>query len=122
LSRVVVNFEDAEEFLQKAGLWRLAKAFSALSPLYQRALAQRLPRQAGQLMLSYVAKVEEMGDITPESIALLQDTVLVRIILMSRDQLLAPKWATTPMQFNNADTSQSALSQASEKPAEPQAP
>lgn len=128
LSRVVVNFEDTEEFLQKAGLWRLAKAFSALEPVYQRALAQRLPRHAGQLLVSYVAKVEAMGDITAESIALLQDTVLVRIILMSREQLLSPTWASTAMQFNNAEVSQGALApkpEASEVPrskAKPKAP
>jgi hypothetical protein len=109
LSRVVVNFEDTEEFLQKAGLWRLAKAFCPLPVLHQRVLCQRLPRRAGSLLTAYIAKAEEMGDITPESVQRLQDAILSRVVLMSRAGTLSAAWGTTPIHFHDPASAMLAL-------------
>ena len=78
LSRVVVNFRDTEEFFNKAGLWRLAKASLPLDQTFLDGLRLRLPKEIGQLLVEYVAKAREMADINPENLGRLQEDILAR--------------------------------------------
>lgn len=102
LSRVVVNFSDAEEFFQKAGLWRLAKASLLEDQLFRDAFMQRLPREAGTLYEEYLGKAAEMGNVGEEVIRRLQDAILVHLRELGRRGEVEARWATVEMSFHDA--------------------
>lgn len=101
LSRVVVNFENTEELLQKAGLWRLAKACMAEPDSFIRTLLQRLPRRAAHHLEGYRQKAQEFAEISPEVGARLQDGVLVRVVLLSRNGTIGAAWQQAPMGYHD---------------------
>ena len=101
LSRVVVNFEDTEEFFQKAGLWRLAKASLLEDNEFRAAFRQRIPRKAGQLFTTYLEKAGEMQELTPEVLQRLQDSVLVRIRQLSKRGAIGSRWQQVEMAFHD---------------------
>lgn len=110
LSKVVVNFEDAEEFLQKSGLWRLARATINEPGAWQRAMVQRLPRRVGLLFGEQLARAREMqlGEDT-ELCARLQDAILVQVQLMARRGTVQRAWADAPMAYNDPAACAAAL-------------
>ncbi len=93
LSRVVVNFSDTEEFFQKAGLWRLAKAALLEDAQVREGFRQRLPREAGQLFISFVDKAGEMTELEEPVLKRLQDSILLRVREMSARGVLSAQWA-----------------------------
>ncbi len=101
LSRVVVNFDDTEEFFQKAGLWRLAKASLLEDAAFRASFRQRVPREAGQLFESYLEKASEMGDIGEEALKRLQDMVLLRIRELARRHEISARWGEQEMSFHD---------------------
>ncbi len=101
LSRIVPNFKDTEEFFQKSGLWRLAKASLLETPAFRAGFRQRLPRDAGLLFDVYVEKASEMEEINEDGLRRLQDSVLVRIRELSRNRVIGASWATMSMSFHN---------------------
>jgi hypothetical protein len=110
LSRVVVNFENTEEFLQKAGLWRLAKACLLESKGFATVMGQRLPRRAAQYLHAYMEKAQEMEDVTAEAQGRLQDAILLRVVLLSRAGTLSEPLQHLTMQYRDAGAAQEALS------------
>ncbi|MBI5508839.1 MAG: hypothetical protein HY903_08810 [Deltaproteobacteria bacterium] len=101
LSRIVPNFTDTEEFFQKSGLWRLAKA-SLLEPAeFRPGFKQRLPREAGQLYEQYLEKAAEMDTLTEDVLKGLQDSVLLRIQDLARRGVILPRWGEVQMIFHN---------------------
>lgn len=121
LSRVVMNFEDTEEFLQKSGLWRMAKACRLETNEANMALAQRLPRKAGQLLFLYIAKAAEMEDLTPEVLKRLQDSILTRVKLLAQMGRLGSALHDVQFQFHDPVAAQAALDAAA-KPSETASP
>lgn len=117
LSRVVMNFENTEEFLQKAGLWRLAKACLLEDESFRLAMGQRLPRRAAQHLHGYMEKAGEMEDLTPDALQRLQDSVLVRVILLSRQGALNPALAGGAMSYHDTINAERALEEAAALPA-----
>jgi hypothetical protein len=115
LSRVVMNFEDTEEFLQKAGLWRLAKGCLLEDEAARLSLAQRLPRKAGQLLGSYIQKAQAWEELTPEVLGRLQDSILVRVVMLSRTGKISAPWAQTPMGYHDAAAAQAAIEAATQR-------
>ena len=101
LSRIVPNFADTEEFFQKSGLWRLAKASLLETPDWRIAFRQRLPREAGQLYDQYLEKATEMEAVSEDVLKRLQDSVLLRIQELSRRSVILPRWAQVQMIFHN---------------------
>jgi hypothetical protein len=101
LSRVVVNFTDTEEFFQKAGLWRLAKAALIEDTGFRAAFRQRLPREAGQLFESFLEKAGEMEDLEEAVVKRLQDRVLGLIRDLSKRGQLSSRWVELEMLFHD---------------------
>jgi hypothetical protein len=100
LSRVVVNFTDSEEFFQKAGLWRMAKASLIEDDAFREGFRQRLPREAGQLFFTYMEKAGEIEELSPEMLQRLQDSVLVRIRELSKQGAIEARWRDMQMLFH----------------------
>ncbi len=103
LSRVVVNFDDTEEFFQKAGLWRIAKAMLPEGEAFQATYRQRMPRTAGELFDSYLVKAGEMEDLTEEKLARLQDSILMRVRELSDKGRISPRWAQLKFAYNDPE-------------------
>ena len=112
LSRVVSNFESTEEFLQKAGLWRLAKASVGESKRFRRAFGQRLPRRAGNLLFEFMERGDDMAEVDAAARQRLQDSVLIRVVLLSRTPAIAATWGKVTMRFHDANGAQAALAEA----------
>ncbi|MEZ4272566.1 MAG: hypothetical protein R3C68_14400 [Myxococcota bacterium] len=93
LSRVVVNFDDADEFFQKAGLWRIAKACLLEDEAFHAAFKQRMPREAGELFMEYLEKAREMEDFTEDSLKRLQDMIMLRVVELSRIGAVGSRWS-----------------------------
>lgn len=117
LSKVVVNFEDAEEFLQKSGLWRLARATINEPPAWHRAMVQRLPRRVGLLFGEHLARARELelGEDT-ELCGRLQDAILVQVQLMARRGKVQRAWADAPMAYRDPAACEAALQAADTGP------
>ena len=92
LSRVVVNFDDTEEFFQKAGLWRIAKGALLEDEVFRAAFRQRLPRSAGELFDTFFDKAGEMEDLTPDMLQRAQDATLRRVQKLAKDGAISPQW------------------------------
>lgn len=101
LSRVVVNFNDTEEFFNKAGLWRLARASLGEDEAFRAAFRQRVPREAGQVYEQYLEKAAELADLEPDAIKRLQDTILLRVRELSSRRILNPAWAEMTIRFHD---------------------
>jgi len=102
LSRVVVNFKDTEEFFQKSGLWRLAKATLLEEPQFRDGFRQRLPREAGQLLITYIEKAREMEELVDEdSVRRLQDVILLRVRDMAKRGVISSRWGEVDMLFHD---------------------
>ncbi|HSI05121.1 MAG: hypothetical protein ACAI38_10470 [Myxococcota bacterium] len=108
LSRVVVNFTDSEEFFQKAGLWRMAKASLIEDDAFREGFRQRLPRDAGQLFFTYMEKAGEIEELSPEMLQRLQDSVLMRIRELSKQGAIEPRWRDMQMLFHSPVTNDAA--------------
>ncbi len=103
LSRVVVNFSDTEEFFQKAGLWRLAKASLVEDVAFRAAFRQRLPREPGQLFESFLDKATELGDFGEDVLKRLQDSILLRIRDLAKRHEINSRWAEVEMSFHDPE-------------------
>jgi hypothetical protein len=115
LSRVVVSFEDTEVFFEKSGLWRLAKAALLEEREFHNGFRQRLPREAGQLLISYMEKASEMEELVEEErLRRLQDTILLHIRDMAKRGAIAARWGEANMLFHDPS--------AAETPGEPAPP
>lgn len=101
LSRVVVNFADSEEFFQKAGLWRMAKASLIEDDAFREGFRQRLPREAGQLFFTYMEKAGEIEELSPEMLQRLQDSVLLRVRELSKASQIESRWSDMQMLFHS---------------------
>lgn len=99
LSGVVVNFDNTEEFFQKAGLWRLAKASLAHDMSFRQAFRQRLPREVGQVYETYLEKAGEMNGLGEDVLGRLQDAILLRIRELARRGEISSSWATVEMNY-----------------------
>ena len=84
LSRVVVNFDHTEEFLQKAGLWRLAKATLRVDPGALTALTQRLPKRAANLLTDFRERAIAMEEVDEAGGQRVADGILVRLVVLAR--------------------------------------
>jgi hypothetical protein len=111
LTRVVVNFEDTEEFLQRSGLWRLARALIDEPETFVRAMVQRLPRRSGTVLGGYVTRARELEHSEPEAISRLRDGILVRNVLLMRAQDPTSPWATGPIAFADPPACEAALAE-----------
>jgi hypothetical protein len=116
LSRVVVNFQNTEEFLHKAGLWRLAKALRGTDPSFWVTLGQRLPRRTAHFLRAYVDKAGEMEDLSQEVQQRLHDGVLVRIVSLARAGSIGEAYAKLKMDYHDPGAAEAALSQNESKP------
>lgn len=101
LSRVVVNFNDTEEFFQKAGLWRLAKGALLEDDTFRQAFRQRLPREAGELFISFIEKAAETTDASEDVLLRTQDSILLRIRELSARKQISPHWSELEMHFHD---------------------
>lgn len=106
LSRVVVNFNDTEEFFQKSGLWRVAKACLLEGEPFQNAFRQRMPRDAGRLFDEYLRKAQEMEDLTEEILRRLQDSIVVRVKALSSQEIISPRWAQLELALHDPEYEQ----------------
>ena len=109
LSKVVVNFADTEEFFQKSGLWRLARASAVEDEAFHLALMQRLPRGPGQAYVQFVAKAHTLGEQSEDVLRRLQDSILIRVYHLSRQHQLDERWAHMQLIFHDADAANAAL-------------
>lgn len=102
LSKIVVNFENTEEFLQKSGLWRLASACTHEDDAWCVALSQRLPRQAGTLFVELLARAKDMlAEQTDEVRLRLHDAILVRVVQLARKGDLSAHWGSAEVAFHD---------------------
>ena len=116
LSRIVGNFENTEEFLQKSGLWRLAKAARLEAPDWRQAMAQRLPRRAAQQWLGFIDRAAEVPSLDQTALERLQDAILVRFVVLARRQRLSSAWATASLAYFDPAAAQDALQSAEAAP------
>jgi hypothetical protein len=93
LSRVAENFAHPDELFQKAGIWRLAKAVWKEPKDFWHTTAQRIPFQAGNLLLGYLDKLEEVLSIDAHASQKVQDHVLQRVLGLSKKGVLNPRWS-----------------------------
>ena len=103
LSRVVVNFNDTDEFFQKAGLWRLTKCSLMEDEVFRGGFRQRLPREAGRLYDSFFEKTEDFGELDEGQLQRLQDSVLQSIHALSQRQEISSRWANVNYRFHDPD-------------------
>lgn len=111
LSKIVVNFDEVEEFLQKSGLWRLARCTYQLDPAWLSALQQRLPRQAGHQFGELCTRAQEtLGEQQDDDVRLrLRDAILLRVIQLVRAGTIQPSWQESQIQFNDPEACQAIL-------------
>jgi len=109
LSRIVMNFENTEEFFQMAGLWRLAKGFLVEDEIFREAFKQRIPIGASQIFSDYLVKAKAIEELTPDVLKRLQDSVLIRIRLLSERNALGPRWQQVELQLHDPQAAQALL-------------
>ena len=115
------RFNDTEEFFQKAGLWRISKACLPESEDFRAAFCQRMPREAGKLFNDYVAKANEMGDLEPDRLARLQDSVVMAVMGLSENGRISSRWIQLAPVLNDPDYV-AKMKAAEEEEAKPPAP
>ena len=101
LSRVVVNFHDTEEFFQKAGLWRLAKASLLEDDAFRVGFKQRLTPDAGRLFLSYIEKASEIEGLDEAMLRRLQDGILLRVRDLARRGVIGARWKDVALHLHD---------------------
>lgn len=111
LARVVVNFEDTEEFFQKAGLWRLAKGSLLENDAFRRAFAQRIPKTVADTYDEYIARAAEMQELTPDMLKRLQDAVLIRIRLLAKKGSIHQRWKQIDLQLHDPQAAEALIDQ-----------
>ena len=103
LSRVVVNFNDTDEFFQKAGLWRLTKCSLMEDEVFRGGFRQRLPREAGRLYDSFFVKTEDFGELDEDQLQRLQDSVLQSIHALAQRKAISSRWENVNYRFYDPD-------------------
>ena len=103
LGRVLVNFTDTEELSRKAGLYRLSKALTLESPEFLRAFYQRLQKNVGNLLESYILKVQEMSETDEERAKRLQDGVLRSIQGMAKSNTISARYLEFQFVFHQPE-------------------
>lgn len=111
LTRVVMNFDDTEEFLQRSGLWRLARGMVDEPESFLRAMVQHLPRRSGSTLNGYVVRARELEASDPTTIARCKDGILVRAVLLARVHSASSMWATGPIAFGDPPACEAALAE-----------
>lgn len=121
LSKAVVNFDDSEEFFQKAGLWRLAKAASLDGEDFCAAFRQRMPRESGELFSSYLEKFREIEEVDEDGLRRLQDTVVKRVKALADAGTIGARWGQLKLDLHYPDAEEGANSEppAANAPVEP---
>lgn len=109
LARVLVDFEDTEEFFQKSGLWRCSRASLPETDAFVAGMRQRLPRALGTLYADYVQKNREAEALDPSLLQRLQDSVLIRILRLAREQRIDTRWGAVKMNFVDPSAAKTAL-------------
>lgn len=99
LAKVSVDFHDTEEFFQKSGLWRAARASLLEEDSFVLAMRQRLPKRPGTLYGEYFERAREAGDYPDDMLQRLQDSVLVRIVRLSRQGAIDRRWGGMDMSY-----------------------
>lgn len=112
LGRVVENFEDAEEFFQKSGLWRIARASVYEQREFQLAFKQRIPVPAGNLFESYIAKAVEMQTMDQNAVGRLQDAILIRVASLAKSGALGERWRQNEFAFHDPAGARAAMNAA----------
>ncbi len=107
LSKVVANFEDPEDFFQKAGLWRIAKAASIEGEAFCAAFRQRVPKDAGELFYVYVEKARELENLDNEALERLQDSVVLRVRDLAEEGSIGAQWGHLKLKLHNPEAAQS---------------
>ena len=117
---MVANFTDTEQFFLRAGLWRLAKAY-LLEFLHtdnldtgprHMIMAQRLPHHIAEIFLSYLEKArEEKAELPDPMIMRLQDAILVRVVVLSRQGAIAPQWGDSLFAYHDRQAAEIALNE-----------
>lgn len=115
LTRVVMNFEDTEEFLQRSGLWRLARGMVDEPDSFLRAMVQHLPRRSGATLQGYVLRARELEAADPSATARCKDGILVRAVLLAREHTPSSMWATGPIAFGDPPSCEAALSEEAQR-------
>lgn len=101
LSRVVVNFDDTEEFFQKAGLWRVAKASLLEDEEFHAVFRQRMPRDAGRLYEEFMVKAAEMKELNEDILQRIQDEAIVRVKHLSEQGVISPRWGQLSLRLHD---------------------
>lgn len=109
LAKVFVDFKDTEEFFQKSGMWRTARASLLEDASFVRGMRQRLPKAPGELFSEYVERAREAGEYDDSMLRRLQDSVLVRIVRLARDRAVDSRWTDVEMNYFDAAGSIAAL-------------
>ena len=103
LSRVVVNFNDTDEFFQKAGLWRLTKCALMEDETFRAGFRQRLPREAGRLFDNFFAKTEDFGELDEKHLKCLQDSVLQCVYVLAQRKEISSRWSHVDYRFHDPE-------------------
>ncbi len=109
LTRVVMNFEDTEEFLQRSGLWRLARGMVDEPDSFLQAMVQHLPKRSGATLRGYVLRARELESADMSATARCKDGILVRAVLLAREHSPNSMWATGPIAFGDPPACETAL-------------
>ena len=103
LSRVVVNFDDSEDLFRKAGLWRIAKACLLEGERFCEAIKQRVPKDVGRLFDDYVRTARGWDSLDELAVKRFQDSIVVRIKVMSEEGRLSPRWSHLQMSLHDEE-------------------
>ncbi len=98
LAKVLGNFSNTDELLQKAGLYRLARAVSVEDPITIRQLAQRFPRAHGRLLGDYLDRVRER-EIDESQVRRLRDHMLDVVANLSRRGKIDGRYGQAPIAY-----------------------
>jgi hypothetical protein len=94
LSHVVVNFSTKPEaFFFESGLWRVSRAFLLEPEATQRAFEEHLPKSIGLRFQHYRAQAQSLLEPQPEVLKHLQDSILMRIQVLSSARKIAAHWS-----------------------------
>jgi hypothetical protein len=103
LSRVVVNFNDAEDLFRKAGLWQIAKASSTQDVHFCDAFKQHLPREVSRLFEDYVRTAGSWEKLDEARVLEIQDHIVGRIKILSAQGRLNARWSHQQVGFHDPD-------------------
>lgn len=98
LAKVLGNFSNTDELLQKAGLYRLARAVSIEDAMTIRQLAQRFPRAHGRLLGEYLDRVRERA-LDDAQVHRLRDHLLDVVVNLSRRGKIDARYGQAPIAY-----------------------